>query len=160
MSSLPALPATQTDYRAYELMTELPAGCLSVPVSDERGWPHLRLGEFAVVDPDDREPRSGEVYLVQWENGTRELASIKWRTGYGIEAWWIGAPAHPWRKPGTAPLSDAEKIKIAMTYGCIDGPITDRDYLRSKLVGRVVGILGATAEGPMRDVTPANGGDH
>ena len=57
MNQLP-VPASSAagEYRALEVMAHVPAGCRGVLVMDDRFAPHLRCGEFAVVDtadPDD-----------------------------------------------------------------------------------------------------------
>lgn len=40
-------------------------GRASVPVSDNAFAPHLKAGEWAVIEPDDDEPVAGEVYVVK-----------------------------------------------------------------------------------------------
>lgn len=162
--NLPALPGAE--YRAYMIHAHIPDGCIVVPVTDNRGAPHLRMGEFAIVNPADRDPKSGEVYLVQWEGGSRSIMSIKAFPNHCVDAsperpfeWWLGGAAFPWRKPGSQKRSMKECLALLARYGSNDGPITDVGYLKSKLVGRIVGIFQEKAEGPMRDVTPAKGGD-
>lgn len=152
----------QAEYRAYMMHSDVPEGCIAFPVTDDTGAPHLCMGEFAVVDPADRSARSGEVYLVQWGSGRRSICSIKAYANGCVDAspnrpieWWIGGAAYPWHKPGGRQRSAKESFDLLRRYGSNDGPITDPEYLQSKLIGRVVGIFSAAVEGPMRDVTPA-----
>jgi hypothetical protein len=141
------------DFRAFLLMDAPPAGCLCVPVTDEKSLPHLRPGEFAIVDPTDRAPYSGEVFLIEWNGGRREFVSVKERPARRLDAapgdcaWWVGAPGQPWRAPSVK-VSRERVMQEASMFGLVDGPL-DRDHLQEKLVGRVVGILHA-ADGPMR----------
>ena len=47
------------ELRALEVMDVLPAGCFEMLVEDVCSVPHLRPGEFAVIDPSDCEPQHG-----------------------------------------------------------------------------------------------------
>ena len=144
MSALESSPAGE--YRAFLLMSELPAGSIAFPVTDERGWPHLRIGEFAVVDPSEREPISGEIYLMQSDSGRRSLVSLKaypnTTMAPGPRKWWVGAPAYPWKKPGTPRRSRDELFALLARYGMCDGPMGEGPHLARMMAGRVVGVLG------------------
>jgi hypothetical protein len=61
----------------------VPAGCILQPVTDDDSAPHLRAGEFAIVDTTDAEPQHGEVYvvrfhrLVRWPEQVEEVRYIR-----------------------------------------------------------------------------------
>ena len=153
------LSATQQEQplRALEIFTEIPPGCIAFPVKDNSSAPHLKCGEFAVCDTNDREPQHGEVFLVQWCTGGRDIKQVVVRQHRGIdgkdfEGWWT-------RKLAASSLTSAQKnaafddIQAGKMRGgeasaflslCMaDGPQLI-EHFRKKLVGRVIGILGAT----------------
>lgn len=137
--------------RAYLVLDALPAGARTFMVADEMAEPHIHLGELAIVDTNDRELQSGEIYLVRWSSGTERLMSVKYRST-GWVGWWVGTAGQPWgrkRKPGEAPISMEKTIEVAQRWGLVDGPYTE-EGLRSRLVGRVIGIYAASVEGPSR----------
>jgi len=123
------------EYRALMMLHTLPRGCVGVSVFDDDGEPHLKKGEVAVVDPEDREPANGELFLIRWEGGREAFVSVKEREG----CWMIGAPGHPWARAGKPRPMD-QAVRLAQRFGAVDGPIRP-DYLREKLVGRVMGIM-------------------
>lgn len=67
---LPTPASTQTPpsivepLRALLVYDTLPAGCIAHTVTKDDLGPHLRPGEFAIIDPADRDPVRGELYLV------------------------------------------------------------------------------------------------
>jgi hypothetical protein len=69
--------------RALTMYDHVPAGCILQPVTDGDSAPHLRAGEFAIVDTTDTEPQHGEVYLVRfhergrWPNPVEEVFYIQ-----------------------------------------------------------------------------------
>lgn len=136
--------------RAYLVLDALPAGARAFMVTDEMAEPHIHLGELAIVDTNDRELQSGEIYLVRWSSGGERLISIKYRST-GWVGWWVGTAGRPWghRKPGQLPISMEKTLQVAQRWGLVDGPYKPH-VLRSLLVGRVMGIYAATAEGPIR----------
>ena len=115
-------PATFTgeELRALEVMSVVPAGCTAYRDTNGCCNPHVKLGEFAVADTTDREPKVGEIYLLRWMNGTQSVLVLK-RDRRGDL--WFGS------MPGS------------LLRATSDGPYEDDDYLRSKIVGRVVGVI-------------------
>ena len=69
------MPATK-ELRAFEIFSSVPEGCRLELITDSYNSPHLRQGEFAVVDPRDREFVDGEVYVIGWPGGGRKPRSI------------------------------------------------------------------------------------
>lgn len=117
------LPVASSEYRALMLFEDLASGCFVFPVTDALNAPHLRAGEFAVIDPEDLEPQHGELFLVQWCTGGRALRQIVSRPCQNTEL----GPFLGWWTRG-----------LASIY--VDGPRTT-ERIREALVGRVVGIL-------------------
>jgi len=112
-------------FRALETMPTLPPGCGLQLVADGYSDPHLKLGEFAVVDRTDTAPQHGELYLIQWESGWRAIVQarstkINWCEGGVGVGWYVG---------------DLQPERLA-----VDGPYRT-DHLKSKLVGRIVGVF-------------------
>lgn len=137
--------------RAYLVLDALPAGARTFMVADQMAEPHIHLGEVAIVDTNDRELQSGEIYLVRWSSGTERLMSVKYRST-GWVGWWVAAAAYPWgrrRKPGEAAVPMEATIARAQRWGLIDGPYNP-EGLEKRLVGRVIGIYATAAEGPRR----------
>ena len=128
-----AAGATQ-EYRALQVMAQIPEGCTLFPVMDDNSDPHLRLGEIAVVDTTDREPQHGEVYVIQWSSGRRCITQLIGPGFAGFvssakkDHWWTGALTYRQSVPGHG--------EVRM----IDGP-RSKSGIRKALIGRVVGIL-------------------
>ena len=78
MPKPPSLPA-QPQLRALTPFKRLPVDHKTFKVTRDGAEPHLNVGEFAVVDTTDREPQHGELYLIQWSGGSREIVHVKWR---------------------------------------------------------------------------------
>jgi len=154
-----ALP--NNEYRGFTIYDRMPAGCFAFPIIDHYSLPHLRMGEFVVVNPSDIEPRNGEVYVIQWDGGRRcvcqaRICNTKSLYYLGEETWMVGSIRRPDMDRFLAQASEAAKRGAIMVYpGWSEGPFRGTDYLKTKLVGRVIGLFVETAEGPMRDVTPA-----
>lgn len=151
--------------RALFAFDAVPAGCIVVPVTEDDLAPHLRPGEFAIVDTEDREPISGELFLVAWMVGLdrdgRErtaLCQAEWRPsaspdGRDQSAWRVGSLRRR-RTP-----EERERLVEAGRYdelGWSNGPYKP-GMLEQQVRGRVVGILAPTFEEPKR--LPAGNGD-
>ena len=55
-------PAPVGEVRALTLLDVVPAGHIAVPIMHARWAPHLRPGEFAILDVSDTVPQPGELY--------------------------------------------------------------------------------------------------
>lgn len=113
------------EIRALEMFASLPASCIAHPVTDDRTEPHLRPGEFAVIDKNDREPVLGELYLAQWSNGRREIVQVR--------RWALTQHRSNFFSVGACRLNGDGYVRA------VDGPYS-AEHLREKLVGRVAGI--------------------
>lgn len=138
-----------SEYRALQVFESLEPVHRTFLVEDDRSAPHLRRGEYAVVDMSDVEAQHGEVYLIQWQSGARRRCIVQLRsdrlniTGPGAApslVWWVGDlvrasiadidAAKARKKPGKIPV---------VTGALCDGPY-QTDGLSSMLVGRIVGV--------------------
>jgi len=133
--SLPTPIPPQLEYRALEMMPSVPQGCMLFPVMDDRSYPHLRLGEIAVVDTTDREPQHGEVFVIQWSSGRRCITQLLNRGVHFSDSqddWW------------TSPLTQRQSIPVMGELRMVDGP-RSKEGMRKSLVGRVVGLVQSLA---------------
>ncbi len=111
-------------------------------VKDDASDPHLRKGEYAVVDITDNDPQHGELYVIQYESGERRREIVQVRsaqlnitspTAEPSLVWWVG-DLRGYRKANEVAFGD-----IPVFAGLSDGPY-QTEYLQSKLLGRVVGV--------------------
>lgn len=156
--------ATQPEYRALTVYPQLPEGCIAQLVTDNSSVPHIRPGEFVVVDTGDREVRHLETYVIQWENGSRNVCEAVSREfnepGAGQRSGWFVRSISGLR--GRAALKMMENAAATSPRGFVaqvaglawcDGPYrSDDGYLESKIVGCVVGIYAPAFEGQKRIV--------
>lgn len=59
----------QPQLRALPLLSSLPACCVVLPVTNDLNAPHLRTGEFAVIDASERQPINGELFGIAYRSG-------------------------------------------------------------------------------------------
>ena len=145
--------ARNPEYRALMLFDSLPAGCIAVRCDDHFSMPHIRPGEFVVVDTNDRKPRHLETYVIEWNSGRRNVCEVvasefNWcdptipKTGWSVRS--IRGPR------GRAAVQDwlerADAITavtgVVQTFPAwTEGPYrSDDGYLESNLVGCVIGL--------------------
>lgn len=143
----------QPELRPFIVYDEVPPGCATFFVSDDRTAPLLRPGDVVIFDRQDHEPADGELFVIQHDRGDREISQVVCRSGrYGIgadgkhlwsEAWWTAAFSRP--------RSFQEGLHWGRSGRVIpmgDGPYAGEDgaaYLREKLQGRIIGILSPNA---------------
>jgi hypothetical protein len=132
------------DFRALTVFESLPPGHQTFRVREDGSEPHLREGEYAVVDSTDRELQHGELYVIQYEGGRRSR-HISQATSDHLR---IGSDAEPslvWfmRDLRGFRRTDEAVEGIPVFAGMSDGPYTT-DHLQSKLIGRVVGVAFST----------------
>ena len=119
------------DLRAFPVFDRLFDGLAAHPVTDDDNWPILTAGEFVVIDPAQRDPDVGELFVIQWDSGRRAI----------VEAILVGsarklAVASLRREPALA-MAGTDERQAPRYY---DGPYP-AEILKQKIVGRVVGIL-------------------
>jgi hypothetical protein len=116
----------QSPIRALTIFEAIPPGHSTLRIADDASAPHLKAGEYAVIDTTDRELQAGELYLIQYSSG-RHVVQLR----SSASGWWAGDLA------GYRPTN--EKIfGVPVFAGMADGPYTPR-LLKKKLLGRVVG---------------------
>lgn len=127
----------------------VPDGCILHLQNDGRHAPHLRGGEWAVVDTEDREVEFGDLYLIQQNSGP-----VIWQVN--LEPDWLrqsrGQPERPCvvLQPLNRPDSWAEieeTIAVTPPFGMLplymsDGPLF-AEHLRERVIGKVIGIYEA-----------------
>ena len=114
MNQLPAPSSFASgEYRALQVFDHIPPGCKGVLVTNDRFAPHLRCGEFAVVDTADKIEQIGEIYLLRNDIGNGKITwtfvqlvkgrpnSDRPRFAYGKPELWgtaanmVDGPMHP-----------------------------------------------------------------
>jgi hypothetical protein len=131
-----SLPARQT-LRAFEIFNRLPEGCQIHIQHNDMHAPHLRVGELAVIDPGDREPVNGELYLLQQSQGP-----IIWQVILRGDA--VGL--YPLDRP-TSPEQAREWLLSGRPLYSGDG-FLKAEYLPEMMLGRVIGIYHAAGFDP------------
>jgi len=130
----------QRELRALMLFDRRHPGYASFLVQDDGSVPHLREGEYAIVDLRDREPQHGEIYLIEFRGFSRnrylkqiqsDMLNI---TGPGAEpspVWWL-SDLRGFRKTNEVVHG------VPLFAGLSDGPYTTED-VQSYILGRIVG---------------------
>jgi hypothetical protein len=142
------------ELRALPLFNEVPSGCRTLSVVDDRHAPHLRAGETAVYDPSDRTAVRDELYVVMWSSRRPQIMAV--RRGRpdvnGQECWWLAPLYNP-------PVYSREWWHAARsgTLVCSDGPYDGPEDMGDCIVGRVLGIFAsAFDESALRTVGRAS----
>lgn len=150
--------ARQIGPAPYIVYDHLPQGCFAFEVANNECEPLVHRGEYAVIDPNDREPEIGSLFLRRFQSSDR-LAIVEMVRSPFMEL----APtprgsvllvSH--RRPRsveerTAWLEAGEMGGWADGPFKIDGPLAA--YLGTTIIGKVIGLL--TVEGgPGVDAKP------
>lgn len=140
---------SKAEYRALQVYELLEPRHRTFLVPDNRSAPHLRAGEYAVIDTADVEPQHGELYLIQWSSGARRRCIVQARadhlniTGPGAEpslCWWVGDLVRVTIAQIEAMKARAKPGEVPVITGGLSDGAYQTDHLRSKLLGRVVGV--------------------
>lgn len=167
-----ALVPMQPELRALMLFDRVPAGCTTFLCTDRSSLPHVRPGEYVIIDPNDRKPRHGELFVIKFGDDIRRHHIYMTRRGGGFgmtTGWRVGAVvndqvAAAWRRAkDRTDLSEIEKNRVLLTAHCaagawMEGPYDDEgrsfDHLCNCLVGSVIGLYVPTFEEPKRLIAP------
>lgn len=122
-----------SDFRALTLFERLSPEHMTFRVPNAASAPHLKEGEYAVVDLRDRDPQPGELCVIQFE---RRRAIVQAKRFAWSAHWYVGD------------LRGFREEK-GIIYGWCDGPYRT-ELLQSRLIGRVVGF----APSPLGDLLP------
>lgn len=162
----PQLPTVQFEHqpelRALMMFPTIPPGHMTFLVEDDAFHPHLRRGEFVVVDIADHQPTQGELFLISYGNALVEcgrtfaLCQMVARPSYRrTGGGWVlhpeasGEPATCWMARHWIPPEDPRDREAALRsgrFGTSEGPFTT-EHAAEKLVGRVVGVWVPGREG-------------
>ena len=122
-----------TVHFAVPMFDTVPEGCTLHQVKDDAHAPHIRAGELAVVNLDDREFVDGELFLIGFTSRTTVMQVVR-RDKYGIDGIWF--------RPLNAPR-DAADLERWLSEGrrlfAGDGPLKP-ECLHEYILGRVVGV--------------------
>ncbi|MEM7444878.1 MAG: hypothetical protein AAF414_16265 [Pseudomonadota bacterium] len=138
------------EYRAFEVFDHIPAGCQLQLVRDDRHDPHLRMGEWAVVDANDREIQLNEVFAVLQSGGINlwQICPDHHKplpVDEGQETFWLRPLDNIRGATKEERAADVERRFAERRLHVSDGPIYGW-ALREKIVGRVVGIFQGNAD--------------
>ncbi|MFG1212014.1 hypothetical protein V5F72_24120 [Xanthobacter flavus] len=153
----------QPELRALMMFPTLPPGHMTFQVQDNDFFPHLRRGEFAVVDLSDHQPTEGELFLISYRDPREETGFIYRVCQMRSEMWgrrpdgsWCSSSlmtdgdrlepqwsAVHWNPPATQ--WEWEDRLHAGTVRGVEGPYTT-EHAASKLVGRIVGVFQPAVE--------------
>lgn len=141
--------------RAFEILNHLPASCRLLPVRDDFAEPHLHAGELAVIEPLAAGVRiaNGLAVALRQSNGQHQFWSLRRyppgegpfgplamprgerpETIFGINPLMKNSP------DAVAALRRGERVNIRLS----DGEQRE-SLLRPRIIGRIVGILAASA---------------
>lgn len=133
--------ALQLGLRPFIVFDQVPRGCVVYAVPDNRQMPLLHAGEWVIVDPADRRPVEGELFVIQWQSGGGprivEAAILPAEAGStGARLWAVSA-----RHRG----SNAAALGFGRPGQIIGDCLYRDEQLEERFRGRVIGILEATA---------------
>lgn len=128
------------DLRALMVLDHVPARHQAMAVVDDRNAPHLRSGEFAVVDPVDRVPQHGELFAVRYSRGPAIMQAM-WMHWLGEANWWCRCLDRPRGAAGIPAWA-----REGRTIPSSDGPYAPGG-LESLIIGRIVGVLVPLGQG-------------
>jgi hypothetical protein len=126
----------QPGLRAFVIYDEVPEGCIAFEIDGDEVAPHVAAGEFAIVDPADRKPMVGELFLIQWSGGSRQIIEVAKHpkpqniVGYDGADYWMAC----WRM---TMVTATGRPCDAIRWG--DGPYRTHHF-QERLIGRVIGI--------------------
>ncbi|MCZ7488512.1 S24/S26 family peptidase [Rhizobium rhizogenes] len=127
----------------------LPPHCVTLEVTDRHSLPFIEPGEVVVIDTEDRTPRVGDIYVIEWAGGRRNVCQARhsatpWQKDGQEPRWHVGSmrtttPAE--FEDWIAAAAEANRKGMLPQWGggWAEGPFT-HDHLKTKLVGAVVGI--------------------
>ena len=137
--------APQPGLRSFIVYDHIPAGCIAFEMQNDDFDPHIRLGDFALIDTNDRDPIHEEFFLIDWksrhEDNRYELAMLTLRAGrYGTDAGkcepgflWFLSSYNPTQHFSLAGKPILPPIRWA------DGPYQEEQAIE-RILGRVIGI--------------------
>ena len=156
MTQFAAAAAEGLPTHTLPTITEIAPGYIAHKVENERAQPLLSEGDYVMVDTGDTLPVPGGMFLVEWSSGRRSLMSTRptacehkrdeqgrthlfMRKDGPDTVWYFDPLVSPRTMEETQ-----EWIRAGRMMSTSDGPY-DLDHMRSKIVGRLVGVVGGEA---------------
>lgn len=143
----------------------LPPGCIAHIVEDDYSLPFIRRGECVVVDTTDTTARVGDIYVIQWNGGRRNVCQTKrsnaiWKSTTGEQLWHVTSMKTSGPAELEKFLADTEAARklggIPMwSGGWSEGPF-DLAHLEEKLLGAVIGLYEPNVSGMIRKAAPVD----
>lgn len=128
-----------------QTFTELPKGCFVHAARDNAHWPFIKAGEFVVVDRNESDFASGQLYLFEYRPAEpwQDPRFVIWQVEDAEE----GRYPEPcvWMHPLNRAKSSeelSERFEAGRGLYVSDGPLMKR-FLPKYITGRVVGIYDA-----------------
>jgi len=153
MSALISRPQQHNTLNIYRT---LPPHCIAFEVADRHSLPFIEPGEVVVIDTEDRTPRVGDIYVIEWIGGRRNVCQARhstWQKAGEEPRWHVGSmrTTTPAEFEGWLAAAAEANRKGAVPQWCggwAEGPFSF-EYLESKLVGAVIGLY--EPSGPKHD---------
>jgi hypothetical protein len=101
--------------RALTIFDSLPRNHRTLGIADDASAPHLKAGEYAVIDTTDRELQAGELFVIQYDSGDQRRHVVQIRSTRS--GWWAGDLA------GLRQTNE-KVFGIPVFLGMSDGPYT------------------------------------
>jgi hypothetical protein len=149
----------QPDLRAFIVYDHVPVGCTPHLITNNDTAPLLHPGDVVLIDTADRQP-APELFLIRWATGALNLVQLYSRELDLLEpdrstkrakVWFCAAFNRPRTQAAWKACFD-KGYAVGMSDGPYRAEGPGSEYLPSKLVGRVVGILQAANAEPLRQI--------
>ena len=91
MSALINRPQQHNTLNVYRT---LPPHCITFEVTDRHSLPFIEPGEVVVIDTEDRTPRVGDIYVIEWTGGRRNVCQARhsaWQKTGEEPRWHVGS---------------------------------------------------------------------
>ncbi|NRF12611.1 S24 family peptidase [Agrobacterium pusense] len=144
-------------HNTLNIYRTLPPHCIAFEVADRHSLPFIAPGEVVVIDTEDRTPRVGDIYVIEWTGGRRNVCQARhsaaaWQKAGSDPRWHVGSmrtttPAEfeDWVAAANEAIGKGKGMVPQWCGGWAEGPFT-LYHLESKLVGAVVGLYKPTKE--------------
>lgn len=152
MSALNSRPRQHNTLNVYRT---LPPHCIAFEVTDRDSLPFIEPGEVVVVDTEDRTPRVGDIYLIEWIGGRRNVCQARHSAVPNQKTddeprWHVGSmrtTSHDEFERWLAGAEEAKRKGMVPQWcgGWSEGPLTF-EHLESKFVGAVIGLYQPKAQ--------------
>ena len=144
----------------FPVLETVPKGCITYIVPDNAHYPHLRPGDWAVVDTAQREIESGALYLIQqmhkkylWQINQIDQEYVKKHLHRDEPCYWLNPlnkktfeQAQEEARRGDCPMTETPFGAFPiLDVHLSDGPIPESG-LRDDIIGRVIGVFQSTVE--------------